>query len=260
MKRKIAGHIIECSGFVLACFCFTGMAYASLQGLTDTVSAKDILLLLGLLGGIYMLPVGENLSLDGRYSYTPHIFLLKSPDKTSTKRLQLNLEMPMEEEEKVAECIISPLKEAWTWTQDKKSKFHKEYLSMYYSLTPCLEEIAKALSEWSKQYLECTSEKERKQMKNELKQALSKKGPLRNIKHHVMIQMNAIKIKEEQYQKDVRAAEKSLADMAPVLKTPVPERNIFAETEIFASSLNEMDALIYKYNEPKKKGKKKAVR
>ena len=97
-------------------------------------------------------------------------------------------------------------------------------------------------------------------MKNELKQALSKKGPLRNIKHHVMIQMNAIKIKEEQYQKDVRAAEKSLADMAPVLKTPVPERNIFAETEIFASSLNEMDALIYKYNEPKKKGKKKAVR
>ena len=65
MKRKIAGHIIECSGFVLACFCFTGMAYASLQGLTDTVSAKDILLLLGLLGGIFMLPVGENLSLDG---------------------------------------------------------------------------------------------------------------------------------------------------------------------------------------------------
>lgn len=259
MKRKIVGHIIECSGFALTCFCFVRMAYASLQGLTDTVSAKDILLLLGLLGGILIMPVGESLSLDGRYSYTPHIFLLKSPDKTSTKRLQLNLEMPMEEEEKVAECIISPLKEAWRWTQDKKSKFHKEYLSMYYSLTPCLEEIAKALSEWSKQYLECTSEEERKQMKNELKQALSKKGPLRNIKHHVMIQMNAIKIKEEQYQKDVRAAEKSLADMAPVLKTPVPERNIFAETEIFASSLNEMDALIHKYAEPKKKGKKKNI-
>lgn len=31
----------------------------------------------------------------------------------------------------------------------------------------------------------------------------------------------------------------------------------FAGIENFASSLNEMDALIHKYNEPKKKGKKK---
>ena len=100
----------------------------------------------------------------------------------------------------------------------------------------------------------CTSEEERKQMQNELKQALSKNGPLRNIKHQVMLQMNAIKIKEKQYLEDVRAAERSLADTAPA-----PEKNAFVGTEIFASSLNEMDALIHKYAEPKKKGKKKNI-
>lgn len=100
----------------------------------------------------------------------------------------------------------------------------------------------------------CTSEEERKQMQNELKQALSKNGPLRNIKHQVMLQMNAIKIKEKQYLEDVRAAERSLADTAPA-----PEKNAFVGTVIFASSLNEMDALIHKYAEPKKKGKKKNI-
>lgn len=256
MKRKIAGHIIECSGFALACFCVIRMAYNSLHGLNDTISVKDMLLLLGLLGGIFIMPVGESLSLDGRYSYTPHIFLLKSPDKTSTKRLKLNLEMPMRKEEKVAECIISPLKEAWQWTQNKKSKFHKEYLSTYYSLTPCLEEIATALSEWSKQYLECTSEEEREQMKNELSQALSKNGSIRKVKHYIMLRMNAIKVKEEQYQEDVREAERSLTVPVPA-PTLVPRDNVFAGIENFASSLNEIDDLIRKYNEPKRKGKKK---
>lgn len=208
--KKVA-RIIKYFGAVVTCFCLAGMLFIFFNGSrnrNDYWGVYFSVMLFEVFLGLVLWDLADELCLDGRYSYTPHIFLLKSPDKTSTKRLQLNLEMPMEEEEKVAECIISPLKEAWRWTQDKKSKFHKEYLSMYYSLTPCLEEIAKALSEWSKQYLECTSKEERKQMKNELKQALSKKGPLRNIKHHVMIQMNAIKIKEEQYQKDVKAAEK----------------------------------------------------
>lgn len=201
---------------------------------------------------------GENeLCFDRHYSYTPPIFLLKSPNKTSTKRLEINLELPMKEEEEVEERIISPLEEAWRWTQDKKSKFHKEYLSTYYSLTPCLEEIAEALSAWTEQYLECTSEEEREKMENELSQALSKNGSIRKVKHYIMLQMNAIKIKEEQYQEDVREAERSLADVTPAAPAPTPRKDVFAGIENFASSLNEMDALIHKYNEPKKKGKKK---
>ena len=201
--------------------------------------------------------LADELCFDRHYSYTPPIFLLKFPNKTSTKRLEINLELPMEEEEKVEERIISPLKEAWRWTQDKKSKFHKEYLSTYYSLTPCLEEIAEALSAWTEQYLECTSEEEREQMENELSQALSKNGSIRKVKHYIMLQMNAIKIKEEQYQEDVREAERSLADVTPAAPAPTPRKDVFAGIENFASSLNEMDALIHKYNEPKKKGKKK---
>ena len=72
-----------------------------------------------------------------------------------------------------------------------------------------------------------------------------------------MLQMNAIKIKEEQYQEDVREAERSLADVTPAAPAPTPRKDVFAGIENFASSLNEMDALIHKYNEPKKKGKTK---
>lgn len=70
------------------------------------------------------------------------------------------------------------------------------------------ERIAEALSAWTEQYLECTSEEEREQMENELSQALSKNGSIRKVKHYIMLQMNAIKIKEEQYQEDVREAER----------------------------------------------------
>jgi hypothetical protein len=119
------------------------------------------------------------------------------------------------------------------------------------------ERIAEALSAWTEQYLECTSEEEREQMENELSQALSKNGSIRKVKHYIMLQMNAIKIKEEQYQEDVREAERSLADVTPAAPAPTPRKDVFAGIENFASSLNEMDALIHKYNEPKKKGKKK---
>jgi len=55
----------------------------------------------------------------------------------------------------------------------------------------------------------------------------------------------------------VREAERSLADVTPAAPAPTPRKDVFAGIENFASSLNEMDALIHKYNEPKKKGKKK---
>ena len=255
---KKIGLIIKYLGTALSWLCLAGTLFIFFNG-SSKANGETIFFIMsaGVFLGTFLANKGDDLCLDRRYSYTPPIFLLKFPNKTSTKRLEINLEMPMEEEEKVAECIISPLEEAWRWTQDKKSKFHKEYLSTYYSLTPCLEEIAKALSAWSEQYLECASEEEEEQMENELNQALSKNGSIRKVKHYIMLQMNAIKIKEEQYQEDVRAAERSLADTAPAHPAPVPRKDVFDEIEIFTSSLTEMDALIHKYNEPKKKGKKK---
>lgn len=254
---KKIGFIIKYFGAVVTCFCIAGILFISFNGSrnrNDDWGVIFFIMFFGLFFGLVLWTLADELCLDGRYSYTAHIFLLKSPDKTSTKRLEINLSMPMmNEEEKVVECIISPLEEAWRWTQDKKSKFHKEYLSMYYSLTPCLEEIAEALSAWSEQYLECTSEEEREQMQNELKQALSKKGPIRKVKHYIMLQMNDIKVKEEQYQEDVREAERSLADAAPA---PAPHENVLIGIEMFASSLNERDAMLLKYEESKKKKKK----
>lgn len=257
--KKIA-RIIKYFGAVVTCFCLAGMLIIFFNGSrnrNDYWGVYFSVLLFEVFFGLVLWDLADELCLDGRYSYTPPIFLLKFPNKTSTKRLEINLELPMEEEEEVEERIISPLEEAWKLTQDKKSKFHKEYLSTYYSLTPCLEEIAEALSAWTEQYLECTSEEEREQMENELSQALSKNGSIRKVKHYIMLQMNAIKIKEEQYQEDVREAERSLADVTPAAPAPTPRKDVFAGIENFESSLNEMDALIHKYNEPKKKGKKK---
>lgn len=255
---KKVGFIIKYFGAVVTCFCIFWILFISFNGSRNRNDDWDVIffaVFAGLIIGIFLISEGECLCLDGRYSYTPPIFLLKFPNKTSTKRLEINLELPMEEE--VEERIISPLEEAWKLTQDKKSKFHKEYLSTYYSLTPCLEEIAEALSAWTEQYLECTSEEEREQMENELSQALSKNGSIRKVKHYIMLQMNAIKIKEEQYQEDVREAERSLADVTPAAPAPTPRKDVFAGIENFESSLNEMDVLIHKYNEPKKKVKKK---
>ena len=48
-------------------------------------------------------------------------------------------------------------------------------------------------------------------------------------------------------------AERSLADVTPAAPAPTLWKDVFAGIENFASSLNEMDALIHKYNEPKKK-------
>ena len=257
MKRKIVGRIIECLGFALVCFCFVGIISASVRASTNII--RNIFLLLGFLGGIFMIPMGkylriddmipmrEYLSIDGDYSYTTHIFLLKSPNKTATKRLKISLSMP-EVDERVVDRIIFPLEEAWKLTQNKKSKFHAEYLATYYSLTPYLEEIAETLSAWRKQYLKCSSEEEREQMRNELKQALSKNGPIRSVTQHVIHQMDVIKRKEDQYHEDIRIAENSLANVAQA-----PRENIFAGIEILASSLNEEDALFRKYDESKKK-------
>ena len=64
-------------------------------------------------------------------------------------------------------------------------------------------------------------------------------------------------VTESIFHKDVREAERSLADVTPAAPAPTPRKDVFAGIENFASSLNEMDALIHKYNEPKKKGKKK---
>ena len=257
--KKIA-RIIKCFGAVVTCFCLAGMLFIFFNGSrnrNDYWGVYFYVMLFEVFFWLVLWDLADELCFDRHYSYTPPIFLLKFPNKTSTKRLEINLELPMEEEEKVAECIISPLEEVWRWTQNKKSKFHKEYLSTYYSLTPCLEEIAGALSAWTEQYLECTSEEEREQMKNELNQALSKNGSIRKVKHYIMLRMNAIKVKEEQYQEDVREAERSLAVPAPPAPAPVPRDNVFAGIDNFASSLNEMDDLIHKYNEPKKKDKKK---
>lgn len=256
--KKIA-RIIKYFGAVVTCFCLAGMLFIFFNGSrnrNDYWGVYFSVMLFEVFLGLVLWDLADELCFDRHYSYTPPIFLLKFPNKTSTKRLEINLELPMKEEEEVEERIISPLEEAWRWTQDKKSKFHKEYLSTYYSLTPCLEEIAEALSAWTEQYLECTSEEEREKMENELSQALSKNGSIRKVKHYIMLQMNAIKIKEEQYQEDVREAERSLADVTPAAPAPTPRKDVFAGIENFESSLNEMDALIHKYNEPKKKGKK----
>lgn len=257
--KKIA-RIIKYFGAVVTCFCLAGLLFISFNGSrsrNDDWGVIFFAMLFETFLGLVLWDLADELGFDRRYSYAPPIFLLKSPDKTATKRLKINLELPMKEEEEVEERIISPLEEAWRWTQDKKSKFHKEYLATYYSLTPCLEEIAEALSAWTEQYLECTSEEEREQMKNELNQALSKNGSIRKVKHYIMLRMNEIKIKEEQYQEDVREAERSLVDVTPAAPAPTPRKDVFAGIENFASSLNEMDALIHKYNEPKKKVKKK---
>jgi hypothetical protein len=259
VMKKIA-RIIKYFGAVVTCFCIVGLLFISFNGSrsrNDYWGVYFFVMSFETFLGLVLWNLADELGFDRRYSYTPPIFLLKSPDKTATKRLKINLELPMWEEEEVRERIFDPLEEAWRWTQNKKSKFHKEYLATYYSLAPCLEEIAEALAAWSEQYVECTSEEERERLKNELKQALSKNGAIRKVRHYIMLQMNAIKIKEEQYQEDVREAERSLADVTPAAPAPTPRKDVFAGIENFESSLNEMDDLIHKYNEPKKKVKKK---
>ena len=128
--KKIA-RIIKYFGAVVTCFCLAGMLFIFFNGSrnrNDYWGVYFSVMLFEVFLGLVLWDLADELCFDRHYSYTPPIFLLKFPNKTSTKRLEINLELPMKEEEEVEERIISPLEEAWRWTQDKKSKFHKVVL------------------------------------------------------------------------------------------------------------------------------------
>lgn len=166
--------------------------------------------------------------------------VLKYSNRRGTRKLHIKITED-EMEEKVYLAVVAPLTEAYQLTRDKKSQFHLDYVSTYYSLTPYLEEIAGSLNSWNEQYLKAESQEE----KDDLRIALKKQmfGSLGNTVQHIRKQMDKIREKEEQYYSDIENAEKILRAEAPVHKS-----DSFSNIDIIYSSIKEEDELMRKYD------------
>lgn len=156
-------------------------------------------------------------------------------------RLDDVLQVLTEQKDVDIQSLLSPIEQTYNFVRDKKSKFHQEYVSTYYALTPYIEEVAESLKTWISQYEKAEDEDEKEKLKLQLNAAC--KDVLKQTISYIESEMKKIAEMESRYEKDYENAQETLER-----KAPLKESDPFSQLANLNSSFMEERERMKKYD------------
>lgn len=166
------------------------------------------------------------------------VYLHTINDKFRPKAIRIKIPNDLDVD---IQSLLSPIEQAYNFVRDKNSKFHQEYVSTYYALTPYVEEVAESLKTWISQYEKAEDEDEKEKQKLKLNTACEE--VLKQTISYIESEMGKIAEMESQYEKDYENAQETLER-----KTPVKESDPFSQLAHLNSSFMEEQERMKKYD------------
>lgn len=166
------------------------------------------------------------------------VYLHTINDKFRPKAIRIKIPNDLDVD---IQSLLSPIEQAYNFVRDKNSKFHQEYVSTYYALTPYVEEVAESLKTWISQYEKAEDEDEKEKQKLKLNTACE--DVLKQTISYIESEMGKIAEIESQYEKDYENAQETLER-----KTPVKESDPFSQLAHLNSSFMEEQERMKKYD------------
>lgn len=172
------------------------------------------------------------------FTNAKRVYLHTVNDKFRPKTIQIKIPNDLDVD---IQSLLSPIEQAYDFVRDKKSKFHQEYVSTYYALTPYIEEVAESLKTWISQYEKAESENEKEKL--ELKLNTACEDVLKQTISYIEMEMGKIAEMESRYEKDYENAQETLER-----KAPLKESDPFSQLAYLNSSFMEERERMKKYD------------
>lgn len=176
--------------------------------------------------------------IDSLFTNVKKVYLHTINDKFRPKAIRIKIPNDLDVD---IQSLLSPIEQAYDFVRDKNSKFHQEYVSTYYMLTPYVEEVAESLKTWISQYEKAEGEGEKEKLKLKLNTACE--DVLKQTISYIESEMGKIAEMESRYEKDYENAQETLER-----KTPVKESDPFSQLANLNSSFMEEQERMKKYD------------